>query len=359
MMFPYPSAEGLHVGNMFAFTGSDIYGRFKRLQGYDVFEPIGFDAFGIHSENYAIKLGINPGSLIPQNIANFRRQLRRIGGMFDWHHELSTTDPSVLQVDPVDLPAALQGGEGVQEGRGGQLVPERQDRARQRAGHQRPVRALRHAWSSSGRSSSGSSGSPSTPTGCWPISTTGEMDWSETTITAQRNWIGRSEGAEIDFAIGGDAQATATRRRRHPRLHDPARHDLRRDVLVLAPEHPLVDRLTTAEQRAAVEAYRKRRRVAGPGLPQDRRAREDRRLHRRATRSIRPPAGQIPIWIADYVLMEYGTGAIMAVPGHDERDFEFARTLRAADRAASSPSRTPTPRLPWRRPTWTTSAASW
>jgi leucyl-tRNA synthetase len=93
MMFPYPSAEGLHVGNMFAFTGSDTYGRFKRLQGYDVFEPIGFDAFGIHSENYAIKLGINPGILIPKNIEAFRRQLRSIGGMFDWRHELSTTDP--------------------------------------------------------------------------------------------------------------------------------------------------------------------------------------------------------------------------------------------------------------------------
>ena len=93
MMFPYPSAEGLHVGNMFAFTGSDVYGRFKRLQGLDVFEPIGFDAFGIHSENYAIKVGVNPAELIPRNIENFRRQLRRIGGMFDWRHELSTTDP--------------------------------------------------------------------------------------------------------------------------------------------------------------------------------------------------------------------------------------------------------------------------
>src|SRR3989449_2147197 len=93
MMFPYPSAEGLHVGNMFAFTGADIYGRFKRLQGYDVFEPMGFDAFGIHSENYALSIGINPAQLIPQNIANFRRQLKRFGGMFDWRHELSTTDP--------------------------------------------------------------------------------------------------------------------------------------------------------------------------------------------------------------------------------------------------------------------------
>src|SRR2546427_4687314 len=93
MMFPYPSAEGLHVGNMFAFTGADIYGRFKRLEGHAVFEPIGFDAFGIHSENYALSIGAHPARLIPQNIATFRRQLRRFGGMFDWRHELSTTDP--------------------------------------------------------------------------------------------------------------------------------------------------------------------------------------------------------------------------------------------------------------------------
>ena len=93
MMFPYPSAEGLHVGNMFAFTGADIHGRFKRLQGCDVFEPIGFDAFGIHSENYALNIGEHPARLIPRNVATFRRQLKRFGGMFDWRHELSTTDP--------------------------------------------------------------------------------------------------------------------------------------------------------------------------------------------------------------------------------------------------------------------------
>ena len=93
MMFPYPSAEGLHVGNMFAFTGADIHGRFQRLVGNTVFEPIGYDAFGIHSENYALSRGINPAKLIPENIATFRRQLHRMGGMFDWRHELSTTDP--------------------------------------------------------------------------------------------------------------------------------------------------------------------------------------------------------------------------------------------------------------------------
>src|SRR5574338_2845 len=94
MMFPYPSAEGLHVGNMYAFTGSDIYGRFQRLQGEEVFEPIGFDAFGIHSENFAIKQGIHPGELIPRNITNFRRQLEAVGGMFDWRHTVDTTDPA-------------------------------------------------------------------------------------------------------------------------------------------------------------------------------------------------------------------------------------------------------------------------
>ena len=112
MMFPYPSAEGLHVGNIYAFTGADVHGRFRRLTGETVFEPIGFDAFGIHSENFAMKQGVHPMDLIPSNIRNFTRQLRRIGGMFDWTHSVDTTDPVLLQVDPVDLPPALQGGPG-------------------------------------------------------------------------------------------------------------------------------------------------------------------------------------------------------------------------------------------------------
>ena len=110
MMFPYPSAEGLHVGNVFAFTGADVFGRFQRMQGWNVFEPMGFDAFGIHSENFALKLGMHPAELIPRNIANFTRQLTGIGGMFDWDHVLATTDPALLQVDPVDLPAAFKRG---------------------------------------------------------------------------------------------------------------------------------------------------------------------------------------------------------------------------------------------------------
>ena len=145
MMFPYPSAEGLHVGNLFAFTGNDIYGRFQRLQGHTVFEPIGYDAFGIHSENFALKVGIHPSELIPRNIDNFRRQLQRAGLMVDWTPRAVDHRSALLQVDAVGLPAALQAGAGLQEEGGRQLVPVRQDRARQRAGHRRRVRALRHA----------------------------------------------------------------------------------------------------------------------------------------------------------------------------------------------------------------------
>ena len=294
MMFPYPSAEGLHVGNMFAFTGSDIYGRFKRLQGYDVFEPIGFDAFGIHSENYAIKLGINPGVLIPQNITNFRRQLRRIGGMFDWRHELSTTDPAVLQVDPVDLPAAVQGGEGLQEGGRGQLVPQGQDRAGQRAGHQRPLRAVRHAGRAAARSSSGSSGSPTTRERLLAdLDDKSKMDWSDTTTTAQRNWIGRSEGAELEFPIGGEAQGDGDAgRRRHPRLHHPARHRLRRHLHgagARAPAGRAPDLGRAARRRSRRTARPPRRRTWSPARSASARRPASSPA---ATRPIPPPASR-------------------------------------------------------------------
>ena len=123
MMFPYPSAEGLHVGNIYAFTGADIHGRFRRLTGDDVFEPIGFDAFGIHSENFALKIGTHPMELIPRNVANFTRQLKRIGGDVRLEPHGEHHRPVVLPVDAVDLPEALRGGPGGEEGGAGQLVP--------------------------------------------------------------------------------------------------------------------------------------------------------------------------------------------------------------------------------------------
>src|SRR5688572_16475790 len=309
MMFPYPSAEGLHVGNMFAFTGADIYGRFKRLQGFDVFEPMGFDAFGIHSENYALQRGINPAQLIPQNIATFRRQLRRMGGMFDWRHELSTTDAAYYKwtqwlflqlyerglaykkraaVNWCPNDKTVLANEQVEGGRCercGALVE-------QRFLEQWFFRITDYAQRL--------------------LDNLETIDWSESTKTAQRNWIGASRGAEVDFAVDG-----------HPDAHIKV-FTTRPDAifgatyLVLAPEHPLVDQITSSEERGRVAEYREK--TAKQDLV-TRKSSTGKTGVDTGTTALNPATGeQIPIWISDYVLMEYVTGAIMGVPGHDERD---------------------------------------
>lgn len=317
MMFPYPSAEGLHVGNMFAFTGSDVHGRFQRLQGYDVFEPMGYDAFGIHSENYALKVGVHPAEMIPKNIANFRRQLERIGGMFDWKHELSTTDPTYYKwtqwlflqlhkagkaykkkaaVNWCPTDKTVLANEQVENG----LCERCKTPVEQRLLEQWFFRISEY--------------SPRL------LANLDTIDWSDTTRTAQRNWIGKSEGAEIDFAIAGGGEAADTKIRVFTTRPDTL---FGATFMVLAPEHPLVARLTSPAQRDAVSAY-----VAQAGK-QDLVSRKlDREKTGVATGgfAINPATGTpIPVWIADYVLMEYGTGAIMAVPAHDERDFAFAQ----------------------------------
>jgi leucyl-tRNA synthetase len=338
MMFPYPSAEGLHVGNLFAFTGNDIYGRFQRLQGHTVFEPIGFDAFGIHSENYALKVGVHPAELIPRNIANFRRQLKRAGLMIDWSHELSTTDPAYykwtqwifLELFKRDLAYRRRAAVNWCPNDKTVLANEQVIAgACERCGAQVEQRFLEQWF--------------------FRITQYAErllanlewIDWSETTKTAQRNWIGRSDGAEIVFRvqdlleIAGAAtvgfNAMATTAELNAFATDIRVFTTRPDTifgatyLVLAPEHPLVDSLTSDEQREQVAAYR------ASAAKQDL---VSRKVNREKTGvftgsyATNPATGQpIPIWIADYVLMEYGTGAIMAVPGHDERDFEFANVF--------------------------------
>ncbi len=313
MMFPYPSAEGLHVGNMFAFTGADIYGRLKRLQGYDVFEPIGFDAFGIHSENYALSVGINPAELIPRNIATFRRQLRRFGGMFDWRHELSTTDPRYYKWTQWIFLQLFQAGLAFRKKAAVNWCPKDMSvvaneqvingycerhpdtRVEQRFLEQWFFNITRYAEPL--------------------LQNLDRLDWSESTRSLQRNWIGRSEGAALVFETpSGTPIAVFTTR---------ADTVFGATFLVLAPEHPLVDRLTAEEQRHAVNAYR--REVQGRDIV-------SRKVVERTKTGVflgsyarNPATGEaIPIWTADYVLMEYGTGAIMAVPAHDRRDFEFA-----------------------------------
>jgi leucyl-tRNA synthetase len=316
MMFPYPSAEGLHVGNMFAFTGADIYGRFKRLQGYDVFEPMGFDAFGIHSENYALSIGTNPAYLIPQNIANFRRQLKRFGGMFDWRHELSTTDPAYYKWTQWLFLQLLRAGLAYKKRAAVNWCP-------------KDKTVLANEQVINGRCERCDTPVEQRFLDQWFFRITDfagrlldnleKLDWSSSTVALQRNWIGKSEGAELVFETPGGRKITVFTTR--PDTVFGATY------LVLAPEHPLVEELIADERRAAVKAYQREAQAKDI---------VSRRIGDRAKTGVflgsyarNPATGEaIPIWIADYVLMEYGTGAIMAVPAHDKRDFEFATQFR-------------------------------
>ncbi len=336
MMFPYPSAEGLHVGNLFAFTGNDIYGRFQRLQGHTVFEPLGYDAFGIHSENFALKVGVHPADLIPRNIENFRRQLKRGGLMVDWSHELSTTDPAYYKWTQWIFLQLFKRGLAYKKRAAVNWCPNDKTvlaneqviagecercgaRVEQRFLEQWFFRITDYA----GRL----------------LANLDWLDWSKSTKLAQRNWIGRSDGAEIDFrvqdlegftgtaTIGGDG--TTGEFSANP--VDIRVFTTRPDTLfgatylVLAPEHPLVDALTTDSERAAVAEYKA---AASKQDIVSRKVNKEKTGVFTGAFAINPATQQpIPIWVADYVLMEYGTGAIMAVPGHDERDFEFATTF--------------------------------
>jgi leucyl-tRNA synthetase len=317
MMFPYPSAEGLHVGNLFAFTGNDIYGRFQRLQGHTVFEPLGFDAFGIHSENFALKVGEHPMRLIPRNIANFRRQLERAGLMIDWRYAVDTTDPSYYKWTQWLFLQLLRRGLAYKKKAAVNWCPNDKtvlaneqviNGACERCGALVEQRFLEQWFFRI------SEYAPRL------LANLDWIDWSESTKTAQRNWIGKSEGAEIDFVVPVAAGAT-----------DPGAirvFTTRPDTifgatyLVLAPEHPLVASLTTADRRDDLEAYRAL--TARQDLVSRKTIREKTGAFTGAFATNPATGTPIPVWIADYVLMEYGTGAIMGVPGHDERDFEFA-----------------------------------
>jgi len=319
MMFPYPSAEGLHIGNIYAFTGADAHGRYQRLRGRTVFEPMGFDAFGIHSENFALKVGKNPMDLIPSNVANFTRQLKRIGGMFDWPHSVDTTQPEYYKWTQWVFLQLLKAGLAEQKEApvnwcpscktvlaneqvvGGECercgTPVEQRRIRQwfftiTRYAQRLLDNLQH------------------------------IDWSEKTKKSQVNWIGRSEGARLRFPVldekGDETGAVVEVFTTRPDTVFGATY------MVLAPEHPLIDEVTDPASAATVRGYcdkaRQKDLVA--------RQKVDKTKTGVATGGYcrNPATGEaIPIWVADYVLMGYGTGAIMAVPGHDQRDFEFAR----------------------------------
>jgi leucyl-tRNA synthetase len=331
MMFPYPSAEGLHVGNLFAFTGNDIYARFQRLQGFDVFQPIGFDAFGIHSENHALKAGLHPMDLIPANIANFTRQLERAGLMVDWSRTVDTTDPSYYKWTQWVFLKLLERGLAFKKKAAVNWCPsdktvlanEQVENGRcERCGALVEQRLLEQWF--------------------FRITDYAErlldgidaLDWSRTTTTAQRAWIGRSDGAELRFKVlnpledAGSAAVHVTAEIGSG-THEIKVFTTRPDTIfgatyvVVAPEHPLLDAITSYEQRAAVAEYRT---VAARQDLIARKTNKEKSGVFTGSYAVNPATGDMmPVWTSDYVLMDYGTGAIMAVPGHDERDFEFAK----------------------------------
>jgi len=373
MMFPYPSAEGLHVGNIYAFTGADVHGRFQRLLGKDVFEPIGFDAFGIHSENFALKVGVHPKDLIPRNVENFTRQLRRIGGMFDWDHTVDTTDPEYYRWTQWLFVQLFEAGLAEQKEAPVNWCPSCKT-------------VLANEQVISGLCERCDTPVEQRRIAQWFFKITDyvdrllenldHIDWSEITKKAQRNWIGRSEGAKLEFPVmpegavpaGGTGTATVAEEEAGAGTTDaPASTDHDPEALaesqptievfttrpdtvfgatymVLAPEHPLVEELTVDDRRDEVDVYRER--AAAMDLVSRQKTEKTKTGVFTGSYCLNPATGEpIPIWIADYVLVQYGTGAIMAVPGHDQRDYEFAekfeleirRVVAAAGEDADAP----------------------
>jgi leucyl-tRNA synthetase len=311
-MFPYPSGAGLHVGHPEGYTATDIVARLRRMQGVNVLHPMGWDAFGLPAENYAIKHGVHPAKTTAAAIENFRRQIKAIGLSYDWSREVTTCDPSYYRWTQWIFLRLWERGLAYQANvpinwcpscRTGLANEEVQAGRCERCGAEVERRDMRQ----------------------WLLKITAyadrlledlaEVDWPESTLAMQRNWIGRSQGAEIDFPTwAGPIRVFTTR----PDTVFGA------TAMVLSPEHPLVERLTTDERRAAVEAYRAAARGKSD-LERTDLAKEKTGVAIGAT-ATNPANGEpIPVWIADYVLIGYGTGAIMMVPGHDERDHAFAR----------------------------------
>ncbi|RJG26191.1 leucine--tRNA ligase [Paenibacillus thiaminolyticus] len=313
-MFPYPSGAGLHVGHPEGYTATDIISRFKRMKGYNVLHPMGWDAFGLPAEQHALDTGEHPRDITVKNINNFRRQIKSLGFSYDWDREISTTDPDYYKWTqwifiqlykrglayeaeiPVNWCPAL----------GTVLANEEViDGKSERGGHPVIRKPMRQ----------------------WVLKITeyaerlledlDELDWPESLKDMQRNWIGRSEGAEVRFAIDGHEDHITVFTTRPDTLFGAT-------YCVLAPEHELVGRITTSGQQAAVQAYQEQA-ARKSDLERTDLAKEKTGVFTGAY-AINPVNGaKLPIWIADYVLAGYGTGAIMAVPGHDQRDWEFAK----------------------------------
>jgi len=314
-MFPYPSGDGLHVGHPEGYTATDIVARYKRMRGFNVLHPMGWDAFGLPAEQYAIRTGTHPRITTERNIKRFRQQLKSLGFSYDWQREVDTTDPAYYKWTQWIFKTLFERGLAYQAELPVWWCPELGT-------------TLANEEVIDGKSEVGGFDCVRRPLRQWVLKITAyadellkgldDLDWPSSTKEMQRNWIGRSEGAEIDFAVAGHPGVTLRVFTTRPDTLFGATY------MVLAPEHELVTQLATSEQRAAVDAYKD---AASRKSERERtEIQKDKTGVFTGAHALNPANGaKIPIWIADYVLAGYGTGAIMAVPAQDQRDFEFAQ----------------------------------
>ena len=312
-MFPYPSGAGLHVGHPEGYTATDIYSRFKRMQGFNVLHPMGWDAFGLPAENYAIKTGTHPRQCTDKNIHRFREQIKALGFSYDWDREIDTTDPNYYKWTQWIFLQLYKMGLAYEAEKAVNWCPELKA-------------VLANEEVVNGKSEVGGFPVVKMPMKQWNLKITAYaerlledldlVDWPEPVKMMQRNWIGKSEGAYVDFTTESGEKIRV--------------YTTRPDTLfgctymVLAPEHPLVEKITTPEQKAAVKAYREEAALKSD-LDRTDLAKDKTGVFTGAY-AINPVNGKkVPIWISDYVLITYGTGAIMAVPAHDQRDYDFAK----------------------------------
>jgi leucyl-tRNA synthetase len=348
-MFPYPSGSGLHVGHPEGYTATDILARYRRMQGYNVLHPMGWDAFGLPAEQFAIKTGTHPRVTTECNIATFRRQIQELGFSYDWDREVDTTDPDYYKWTQWIFLVLFDTWYDAERKRGRPIAelpipPEVQKQGADAVRRYRDGKRLAYQaevpvnWCAGlgtvlsneevidGKSEIGNHPVVRRPLRQWLLRITDyaerlladleTVDWPESIRKQQRDWIGRSEGAEVDFAPVEHPEKIRVFTTRPDTLFGAT-------YMVLAPEHPLVERITTPGQKAAVQVYQAEA-ARKSDLERTELAKKKTGVFTGAY-AVNPVNGErIPVWIADYVLAGYGTGAIMAVPAHDERDFEFA-----------------------------------
>lgn len=315
-MFPYPSGSGLHVGHIASYAPADIVSRYKRTQGFNVLHPMGYDAFGLPAEQYAIQTGVHPAITTQKAIESFRATLKSFGFSFDWSREISTCEPNYYKWTQFIFLKLYEQGLAYQKEVPVNWCP-----------------ALKTVLANDevidGKSERGGHPVVRVPMKQWMLKITDyaerlltgldKIDWPERTKEAQRNWIGKSEGARVAFKLDGHAESFEVFTTRPDTLFGVT-------FMVMAPEHDLVKKITTSEQSKVVQDYIE---ATSRKSEIDRKATTDKTGVFTGAYAVHPISGEkIPLWIADYVLTDYGTGAIMAVPGHDARDFEFATKFK-------------------------------